>query len=309
MSTEKWTTKNIPDMRGKTVIITGANSGIGYEAARALATRNARVIMACRNLEKGEQAASKIRAETPTADLKVMALDLADLASVRRFAEAFLGENTHLDILINNAGIMAVPYGKTVDGFEMQIGTNHFGHFLLTGLLFDSLEKTPKSRVVTVSSYAHAIGRINFDDLNSEKSYQRWLAYGQSKLANLLFAYELQRRTSQKSKNPVSVAVHPGYAATNLQHTSWSFSLLNPIFAQSPEMGALPTLYAATSPDIRGGEFIGPDSFFGQRGYPTKTHSSRRSYDEETARRLWEISEQATGVSYLETIRAEDRAV
>jgi NAD(P)-dependent dehydrogenase (short-subunit alcohol dehydrogenase family) len=298
MSNEKWTTQNIPDLQGKTVLITGANSGIGFEAARALAAKNALVVMACRSLEKGEKAKQQILAETPDAQLELRVLDLASLESVRQFAESFLVEHTRLDILINNAGIMAVPYGKTADGFERQIGTNHFGHFLLTGLLYDLLEKTPDSRVVTVSSYAHWFGRINFEDLNGEKFYQKWVAYGQSKLANVLFAYELQRRSAQNSSSPLSVVVHPGYAATNLQHTSWFFNMLNPIMAQSQEMGALPTLYAAVSPEVQGGEYIGPDGFLAQRGYPHLARSSPASHNEEDARRLWQLSEEVTCVSY-----------
>ena len=293
-----WTTKDIPDQSGKVIIVTGANSGIGYEAARALALHGATVIMACRDLEKGAAAAEEIRREHPRANIDLRQLDLADLSLVQRFAENFLAEYDRLDILINNGGVMATPYRKTVDGFELQFGTNHLGHFMLTGLLFDLLHDTPDSRVVTVTSYAHFFGRINFHDLNSERFYQKWLAYGQSKLANVLFGYELQRRAARNGKNPISIVVHPGYAATNLQHTSTLFSFLNPIMAQSPEMGALPTLYAATSPDIRGGEYIGPDGFLGQRGYPHQARSSGLSYDQDFAQRLWEVSEELTGMEF-----------
>jgi NAD(P)-dependent dehydrogenase (short-subunit alcohol dehydrogenase family) len=293
-----WTTKDIPDQSGKIVIVTGANSGIGYETARALALHGATVIMACRDLEKGAAAAEEIRREHPQADIDLRQLDLADFGSVQQFAEDFLDEYDRLDILINNGGVMATPYQKTVDGFELQFGTNHLGHFMLTALLFDLLHDTPDSRVVTVTSYAHLFSRINFRDLNSEGFYQKWLAYGQSKLANVLFGYELQRRAARNGKNPISIVVHPGYAATNLQHTSTLFSMLNPILAQSQEMGALPTLYAATSPDIRGGEYIGPDGFLGQRGYPHLTNSSGPSHDREDARRLWEVSKQLTGIEF-----------
>jgi NAD(P)-dependent dehydrogenase (short-subunit alcohol dehydrogenase family) len=293
-----WTTKDIPDQSGKIVIVTGANSGIGYETARALALHGATVIMACRDLEKGAAAAEEIRREHPQADIDLRQLDLADFGSVQQFAEDFLDEYDRLDILINNGGVMATPYQKTVDGFELQFGTNHLGHFMLTALLFDLLHDTPDSRVVTVTSYAHLFSRINFRDLNSEGFYQKWLAYGQSKLANVLFGYELQRRAARNGKNPISIVVHPGYAATNLQHTSTLFSFLNPILAQSQEMGALPTLYAATSPDIRGGEYIGPDGFLGQRGYPHLTNSSGPSHDREDARRLWEVSKQLTGIEF-----------
>jgi len=294
----KWTINEIPDQSGKTVIVTGANSGIGFEAAKVLAQRGAVVIMACRSLEKGKIAMEQILEEDPRAKVILKSLDLADLSSVRQFSDDYLAAQDRLDILINNAGVMATPYSKTADGFEMQFGTNHLGHFALTAQLFDLLKRTPNSRVVTVSSYAHYFGRIAFNDLNGDGFYQKWLAYGQSKLANVLFGYELQRRASQNGKNPISVVVHPGYAATNLQHTTTLFSLLNPIMAQSQEMGALPTLYAATSPDIRGGEYIGPDGFLGQRGYPHEASSSRLSRDEDTARHLWEVSEEMTQVHF-----------
>jgi len=294
----QWTANNISEQSGKTIIITGANSGIGYEAARALAIKSATVIMACRNLDKGEKAAAQIQRENPKGKVILEQLDLADLNSIKKFTHRFLVDYDRLDVLINNAGVMAIPYRQTADGFEMQIGTNHLGHFALTGLLIDKLEKTPNSRIVTVSSYAHIIGRINFDDLNSEKHYQKWLAYGQSKLANLLFAYELQRRSTANSGNPISIAVHPGYAATNLQNSSSFFSLTNRFMAQSQEMGALPTLYAATSSEIQGGEYIGPDGFLAQRGYPHKARSSKQSYKQETAQNLWEISEELTGIQF-----------
>jgi NAD(P)-dependent dehydrogenase (short-subunit alcohol dehydrogenase family) len=294
----KWTTHNIPDQSGKIAIVTGANSGIGYEAARALALRGATVIMACRSLEKGKDAADRIRSENPPAEVTLQKLDLADLSSVRQFAENFLAEYDRLDILINNGGIMATPYGKTADGFEQQFGTNHLGHFALTGLLFGLLKSTPESRVITVTSYGHYFGRINFGDLNSERFYQRWLAYAQSKLANVLFGFELQRRSVLSSNNPISVVVHPGYAATNLQHTTRLWTFLNPILAQSPEMGALPTLYAATSPEIHGGEYIGPDGFLGQHGYPHLARPSGGSRDQAVAQRLWEVSERLTGIHF-----------
>jgi NAD(P)-dependent dehydrogenase (short-subunit alcohol dehydrogenase family) len=295
---QKWTAENIPDQSGKTVIVTGANSGIGFEATAALVRKDAKVIMACRSLEKGQAAAAKIQDQYLKGEVILKQLDLADLNSVARFADDFLAEHEQLNILINNAGVMAIPYRQTADGFEMQFGTNHLGHFALTGKLLPILQKTPDSRVVTVSSYAHILGRINFDNLNSEKSYQKWLAYGQSKLANILFAYELQRLSSQHGDRPISIAVHPGYAATNLQKSSSFFSFTNNFMAQSQEMGALPTLYAATHPNIQGGEYIGPDGFLAQRGYPRLARSSRRSYDLETARRLWEISEEMSGVKF-----------
>ncbi|MBN1266726.1 MAG: SDR family NAD(P)-dependent oxidoreductase [Anaerolineales bacterium] len=294
----KWTAEQMPDLKGRIAVVTGANSGLGFEVARALAGKGAEVIMACRSQERGEQAARDIRENVPGAQLSHWSLDLADLFSVRAFAAGFRDKYSKLDLLFNNAGIMAVPYGKTKDGFESQIGTNHFGHFVLTGLLLDLMRDTPHSRVITTSSYAHHIGRINFADLNRERFYQKWLAYGQSKLANVLFGYELNRRLSQNGGNPISVVAHPGYAATNLQHTTRLFSLLNPLMAQSQEMGSLPLLYAGTHEDIKGGEYIGPDGFLAQRGYPKRARSSRRSYDRELAARLWDVSEQQTGMRY-----------
>ena len=294
----KWTSEQMPDQSGKIVIVTGANSGIGYEAARALAIKGATVIMACRNLEKGQSAVNQISAEFSAAKILLRQLDLADLSSVQQFAETFLAEFDRLDVLINNAGVMAIPYHQTVDGFEMQFGTNHLGHFKLTGLLFDLLKRTPNSRVVTLSSYAHFFGWINFKDLNGKRFYQKWLAYCQSKLANILFGYELQRRLAAIGNNPISIVVHPGWAATNLQHSTWFFRLLNPLLAQSQEIGALPTLYAVTNPEVRGGEYIGPDGFLGQRGYPHKARSSRRSHDPETAKKLWQVSEEFTGIRF-----------
>jgi NAD(P)-dependent dehydrogenase (short-subunit alcohol dehydrogenase family) len=293
-----WTIEDIPDKSGKIVIVTGANSGIGYEATRSLAHRGATVVMACRSLEKGQIALEQIQGENPRGKIILRQVDLADLSTVKRFAGRFLEEFDRLDILINNAGVMATPYQKTVDGFERQFGTNHLGHFMLTGLLIDLLKSTSNSRVVTVSSYAHIFGMINFNDLNSERFYQKWLAYGQSKLANVLFGYELQRRSVSNGRNPISIVVHPGYAATNLQHTSSFFSLLNPILAQDQEMGALPILYAATSPRVHGGEYIGPDGFLGQHGYPHLAQSSPRSRDKDTAQRLWEVSEELTGIQF-----------
>lgn len=297
-SDPKWTAKDIPDMSGKTILITGANSGIGFEAARALAVVNARVVMACRNQQKGQRAQQRILEETPQAQLDLMQLDLSCLDQVRAFAADFLAKYTQLHVLVNNAGVMATPHGHTADGFELQFGTNHLGHFLLTGLLYERLQNTPGSRVVTVSSYAHYFGYMNFNDLQNERFYQKWLAYGQSKLSNLLFARELQRRSALNGGNPISIAVHPGYAATNLQDTTWFFSMLNPLVAQSPQMGALPTLYAATSPDVHGGEYIGPDGFLAQRGYPHLARASKAARDQDSARRLWEISEELTGVKF-----------
>lgn len=303
-----WTADAIADLSGKVIVVTGANSGIGLEAARELARHRANVVLACRNPSKAEGALSAIRAESAHASVETMSLDLANLASVRAFAEAFRSKHQRLDVLCNNAGIMAIPLTRTADGFEMQIGTNHLGHFALTGLLLDVLLATPYSRVVTVSSGAHRIGRIRLDDLNWQSGYRKWLAYGQSKLANLLFAYELQRRLEAARAGTISVACHPGYAATNLQAVGPQMQgssrmerlmeIGNRLAAQSAEMGALPTLYAATAPDVAGGDFIGPDGFGQTWGHPTKVKSNRRSHDRNVAAGLWQLSEKLTGVAY-----------
>lgn len=285
-------------MTAKTVMITGANSGIGFEAARALLQKNAVVIMACRSLEKGEKAVAQIQAEIPDANLALMALNLADLSSVRSFAQEYRANHKKLDILINNAGVMATPYRKSADGFEMQFATNHLGHFALTGLLLDLVLDAENGRIVTISSQMHKTGRINFDDLNGEIAYSKWVAYGQSKLANLLFAYELQRKLAAASQNTISVAAHPGYSATNLQSGSGLFSALNPLIAQSASMGALPTLFAATHTEVQGGDYIGPRSFGGWRGYPAIVQSNPASHDESIAKKLWAVSEELTGVKY-----------
>jgi NAD(P)-dependent dehydrogenase (short-subunit alcohol dehydrogenase family) len=294
----QWTSENIPDQSGRVAIVTGANSGIGYETARALAHKGATVIMACRSVEKGQVAAQKIQDEDPQGTVAVMALDLADLSSVRDFAEGFKREFQRLNLLINNAGVMMLPdYTKTADGFEMQFGTNHLGHFALTGLLLETISRTPGARVVMVSSTAERFGRMNFDNLNAEQSYDKQAAYGQSKLANLLFTAELQRRFEAAGLDTITIAAHPGWTTTNLQrHTR--LRLLNPIFAQGPEMGALPTLYAATSPDVRGGDYFGPGGFMQMRGYPTKVKPTDRSKDEADAKKLWEVSEELTGITF-----------
>jgi NAD(P)-dependent dehydrogenase (short-subunit alcohol dehydrogenase family) len=293
-----WTANDIPDQTGKIVIVTGANSGLGFEATRALAKKGASVIMACRSTDKAEDAARQIRAETP-ADLTIMPLDLASLDSVRQFAQEFMQRYKTLNLLINNAGVMALPHRlETADGFEMQIGTNHLGHFALTGLLMPLITNTSGARVVSVSSGAHRMAHINFDDLQWEESYGRWPAYGQSKLANLLFTYELQRRFEAAGTDAIAVAAHPGYSNTHLQQHSGFFSVTNHFFAQSQEMGALPILYAATVPTVKGGEYFGPGSLFGMRGYPERAKSNKRSHDPATAARLWSVSEELTGVHF-----------
>lgn len=303
-----WSADDLPDLTGKTIVVTGGNSGIGYCAAVELARKGARTVLACRDQAKAEKAASAIRAAHPNATVEVMALDLASLASVRDFADAFHRQHDRLDVLCNNAGVMALPYRKTVDGFEMQIGTNHLGHFALTGRLLDLLRTTPNARVVNVSSGAHRAGWIRFDDLNWERGYRKWFAYGQSKIANLLFTYELQRRLAAANVPVISVACHPGYAATNLQAAGPRMAgstlmeqiteLGNRLFAQSAEMGALPTLYAIAADTVRGGDYIGPDGPGEMHGHPRKVTSNSRSHDEGTARRLWDLSEQLTQVRY-----------
>ncbi len=295
---QKWTTTNIPDLSGKLAIVTGANSGLGYETALALAAKGAEVVMACRNQAKGKGALESIEAAVPEAKLVVMELDLGSLASINIFSQKIHEKYAQIDLLINNAGVMVPPFGKTEDGFELQIGVNHLGHFKLTALLLDLLLKTPNARIVNVSSQAHSTGKINFDDLNSEKSYNAWLAYSQSKIANLYFTYELQRKLTAVGASTICVAAHPGYAATNLQGNSGFFEWANSFFAQSAAMGALPTLYAATSREVRGADYIGPHAWGGWRGYPVKVKSNKRSYDEAIAARLWEVSENLTNTRF-----------
>jgi NAD(P)-dependent dehydrogenase (short-subunit alcohol dehydrogenase family) len=296
---DAWTTDNVPDQTGKVAIVTGANSGIGFENALELAQKGATVVMACRSLPKAEAAAQQIRQTDPPGEVVVMELDLGDLDSVRRFAAAFQERYSRLDLLINNAGIMMPPYGKTAQGFETQIGVNHLGHFALTGLLLDLLLQTPQARVVTVSSGAHRFGRIDFDDLHWErKVYKPNPAYGQSKLANLLFTYELQRKLAAAGQDTIAVAAHPGWTETNLQRYNGLFSFLNPFFAQPPPMGALPTLRAAVDPNVTGGEYYGPGGFMEMRGYPVLVQSNDASHSLADARRLWRVSEELTGVRF-----------
>ena len=290
-----WTAADIPDQAGKTAVVTGANSGLGLAIARELGRAGAAVVMASRNVDKGEQAAAQVGGAA-----RVEQLDLASLRSVREFAARLAEER--IDLLINNAGVMAPPRRLTADGFESQLGTNHLGHFALTGLLLPKLLAAPGPRVVTMSSGAHRVGRINFDDLQGERRYNNWVAYGQSKLANLLFAFELQRRADGKLE---SLAAHPGYAATNLQFAGparWyergSMAVMNRVIAQNADMGALPALYAAAVPDVPGGSYVGPDGFMELRGHPHLVTAAGRAYDPELASRLWEVSEELTGVRY-----------
>jgi NAD(P)-dependent dehydrogenase (short-subunit alcohol dehydrogenase family) len=293
-----WTFQDIPDLTGKTAVVTGANNGIGFDEARALAVHGARVILACRSAERGRDAAARILRDHPQAKAEWMLLDLADLGSIRRFAGDFLKRFERLDILLNNAGIMMVPFGKTADGYERQFGTNHLGHFALTGLLLDGIRRTPRARVVTVSSNAHRRAEIDFGNLNAEKRYSRMGAYGQSKLANLLFTYELQRRFEKARIDAIAVAAHPGFSATHL--APWRVARwFIPLFSQSSAMGALPELYAATAPDVHGGDYYGPGGMNEARGYPIRTRSNAQSYDTEAAARLWKLSEEMTGVRFL----------
>ncbi|HEY6880757.1 MAG TPA: oxidoreductase, partial [Polyangiales bacterium] len=268
----RWTAADIPRLDGKNILITGANSGLGLESAKALAKHGAHVVLACRTLAKAKAAEEAIRIETPSAQLSPQAVDLADLASVRSFAREIAGVLPSLDVLLNNAGVMATPYTRTADGFEMQFGTNHLGHFALTGLLFELLAKTPGARVVTVSSMMHRVGELRFDDPHWERGYSKWPAYGMSKLANLLFSYELARRCDVAGIAVRSVAAHPGYAFTNLQvrgpelaHNKvgrWFTALYTPMVAQPSWRGALPELYASVAEGVQSGDFIGPDGFY-----------------------------------------------
>jgi NAD(P)-dependent dehydrogenase (short-subunit alcohol dehydrogenase family) len=292
MTSAKWTAQDLPDLQGRTFVVTGANSGIGLAAARGFGRAGARVVLAVRDVAKGEAAAASFEGET-----EVRELDLADLASVRAFADAWDGD---LDVLVNNAGVMAVPERRTKDGFELQFGTNHLGHFALTNLLLPHV----RDRVVVVASGAHRMGSIHLDDLNWERhGYQRWRAYGQSKLANLLFMSELQRRLDDAGSSVRALAAHPGWAATNLQHRTENavqntvMAIANRLIAQSEEMGALPTLFAATQ-DLPGDTYVGPDGLAEQRGHPKVVGRSGSARDMETARRLWEQSEELTGVAF-----------
>jgi NAD(P)-dependent dehydrogenase (short-subunit alcohol dehydrogenase family) len=310
VETRKWEEGDVPDQSGRVVVVTGSNTGIGYHTAAVLAHRGAHVVLAVRNLEKGNAALSRIVAASPGTDVTLQALDLSSLDSVRTAADALRSAYPRIDLLINNAGVMYTPKQVTTDGFEMQFGTNHLGHFALTGLLLDHLLPVRASRVVTVSSMGHRIrASIHFDDLQWERRYDRIAAYGQSKLANLLFTYELQRRLSARpstddpAKSTIAVAAHPGTSNTELTRNLPAIirpaaNLLGPILFQSSKMGALPTLRAATDPSVQGGQYYGPDGFAEQRGHPKLVNSSAQSHDEDLQRRLWTVSEELTGVSF-----------
>ncbi|MCB0991892.1 MAG: SDR family NAD(P)-dependent oxidoreductase [Acidimicrobiales bacterium] len=292
----------MPDQSGRVAVITGANSGLGLETARALVAKGAHVVMAVRSLERGQEAADDIKRDVPDAQLEVQQLDLASLESIRAAAAHVVNAHDRIDLLINNAGVMYTPQQKTADGFEMQFGTNHLGHFAWTGLLLNRLVGTDGSRVVTVSSVGHKIrSRIDFDDLQSEKSYDRVVAYGRSKLSNLLFTYELQRRLSNAGAPTQALAAHPGVSDTELGRHIPGAKLLRPVVGlmlQGPDMGALPTLRAAVDPQATGGQYYGPGGFMEVRGHPVVVESNADSHDQETQQRLWAVSAELTEVTY-----------
>ncbi len=294
----QFTIDAIPDQRGRTAVVTGANTGIGFETARALACRGARVILACRSAEKAAAAAEKIRAEPLAGSVECRELDLSDLESVARFAAGFAGE-PRLDLLINNAGVMVPPFGRTAQGFELQLGTNHLGHFALAARLLPQLLLTPASRLVVVSSAVHHMGNIHFDDLNYDRrSYSAWQAYAQSKLANLLFALELDRRLGAANAETIVTAAHPGWTHTDLQRTAAVARFFGSALAMRPAGGALPTLCAATAPDACGGDYYGPGGFMELAGAPALARISPRARDAGVSARLWSESERLVGLRF-----------
>jgi NAD(P)-dependent dehydrogenase (short-subunit alcohol dehydrogenase family) len=304
----KFTAESVPEQKDKLYVVTGANSGVGYEAARVLARRKARVVLACRDVAKMDAAAARLRAETPGATIETVPLDLAQLASVRQAAATLAARYPHIDVLVNNAGVMAIPYRETPEGFEAQLGTNHLGHFALTGLLLDKIVAAPAGRVVTVSSLLHRRGKIVFEDIPRPAKYDDKKAYAMSKLANVLFAYELDRRLKARKTRAISVACHPGYSDTNLQAVGPELrgqavagvlaKISNAVIAQPAAIGALATLMAATSAEVHGGEYVGCTGMFALRGHPVIATSNADSHDPALARRLWEISEQLTSVRF-----------
>jgi NAD(P)-dependent dehydrogenase (short-subunit alcohol dehydrogenase family) len=294
----KWTFDDIPDQSGREVIVTGANTGIGFETARALVRKGARVTLACRNRAKGNAALERILGEASDGAAALEELDLSDLQNTSAFAERFKATHDRLDLLILNAGVMVPPASKTKQGYELQLGVNHLGHFALAGALLPLVQATRGSRVVVVSSTAASMGKIHFDDLHYERRYAAWPAYGQSKLANQLFVRELQRRLRAAGSSVLVTAAHPGWTMTDLQRTSRLASLFSPLFAMKPPQGALPTLRAATDPEATGADYYGPDGFFQMRGYPKRVNMVKRAHDERVAARLWEVSEELTGIRY-----------
>lgn len=307
MAEPKWTAAQIPSQAGKVALVTGANSGIGYQAALELARHGAHVLLGCRSAEKGQAAFERLHREAPGASAEVVELDMASLASIRAFASQFAARSIPLDLLINNAGVMALPTREvTADGFERQFGTNHLGHFALTGLVMPQLLAAPAPRVVTVASLAHRNGKIDFNNLQSERRYKPWDAYGESKLANILFAKELERRAELVHSKLISLPVHPGVSQTSIVangpgasdvKTRILFSVAKFLTSQDAE-GALPTLYAATSPDAHGGDYIGPDGFMEFKGSPTVVKPRANGLDSAVGQRLWTVSEEITGVVY-----------
>jgi NAD(P)-dependent dehydrogenase (short-subunit alcohol dehydrogenase family) len=298
-----WTGADVPGQSGRIAVVTGANSGIGFEAAAVLARRGAHTVLACRDAGKAEDAVARLSAAVPEASVSVVPLDLASLESVRAAADQILAAHDRIDLLINNAGLMWPPYGKTTDGFELQFGTNHLGHFALTGLVLEAMLPVPGSRVVTVSSNGHRAGRINFADLQSERRYGRMTAYAQSKLANLMFTYELQRRMHAAGAPTAALAAHPGVAFTELTRSlptviQSANHAIGGLFTQSAAMGALPTLRAATDPAAAGGEYYGPGGLGQAKGYPVRVSSNAKSRDQAAQQRLWAESQRLTGVTY-----------
>lgn len=308
MTKQNWTFNNIPDLSGKTIIVTGGNSGLGFESVKAFALKGGEVILACRTIEKGENAKAEIMKLAPKGSIDVMKVDLADLTSVRVFAEAFKQKYSRLDVLLNNAGIMGSPDSKTKDGFEAQFGTNHLGHFALTGLLLERIKSTPNSRVVNVASLAHRQGVIDFDDLMYEhgRVYKAFKAYGQSKLANLLFTYELQRFFERNNINSIAVAAHPGGSNTRLANhleSNWFLKKIVSPIARGAMMdaakGALSQIRAAVDPEVKGGEYYGAKGLFGEvYGFPALVQSIPASHNLDDAKKLWEVSEKLTEISY-----------
>jgi NAD(P)-dependent dehydrogenase (short-subunit alcohol dehydrogenase family) len=299
MSKSKWDRSNIPNQKGKVIVITGATSGLGKEATKVLVEKGATIVMAVRNTQKAASVVKEIQKTFPDAIIDVRELDLISLKSVQDFADGILAAYNQLDILINNAGIMMCPYSKTEDGFEIQMGVNHLGHFALTGLLMPLLKQTKKSRVVATASIAHKSGNINFEDINWEKrKYATTKAYSDSKLANLYFAYELARKLKNEPNAPMIVAAHPGWTKTELDRHSGVVAFLSNMIAQTAEMGTLPTLRAAVDADLKSGDYIGPVKFMEMRGYPVVVKSNAMSYDTTKAKQLWDMSEEMTGVKY-----------
>jgi NAD(P)-dependent dehydrogenase (short-subunit alcohol dehydrogenase family) len=299
----RWTEADVPGQAGRTALITGANAGIGFETALVLAAHGARAILACRDLGRAKDAAARIGAAAPGANVGTVRLDLASLSSVREAAGELRSTCGRIDLLVNNAGVMMPPYGLTADGFEQQLGINHLGHFALTGLLLDRLAGVPGARVVTVSSNAHKTGQIKFGDLQSEHGYNRVAGYGQSKLANLMFTYELQRRLAAAGADAVALAAHPGLTRTTLGRYLSAvmrayYVVVERPLGHSAARGALPVLRAATDPSARGGEYYGPDGWHEERGFPRQVESTPLSHDEAAQRRLWQESERLTGVRY-----------